>query len=433
MNTIKKLTGPYYLTEVNNVLLVSKEVDFVNYYFDIVQDYKCTSGTKFISKVQRQKLNDIFAEEFAYGASWTSGNYDNLGQLRNMFCKFVEVEEIVEPVSADGQISELIKMVEAQTKMLQTQTSITEQINTAVIEGVISKAKDIATKDLVNEIKDMTNEFIKKEYGRLPKKVIIQRDTSVVEINEITHKNFEDILKIVEVNIPIMLVGPAGSGKNHTLEQVAKGMNLDFYFTNAVTQEFKLTGFIDASGTYQETQFYKAFKNGGLFFLDEVDASSPDALVIINAALANGYFDFPKGRIEAHPNFRVVAAANTFGTGADMVYVGRNVLDGATLDRFVVVEFDYDNEVEDAIAGDIEISEFVRQLRGIFNKNEIRHILSMRAITNIRKMTEIGLPTKTIIQTSIIKGLSIDDLNSIKNELKKLRDNKYIDCLYKMI
>lgn len=73
-------------------------------------------------------------------------------------------------------------------------------------------------------------------------------------------------------------------------QQVAEALGLDFYFTNAVTQEYKLTGFIDANGNYQETQFYKAFTKGGLFFLDEMDASIPETLIILNAAIANRYY-----------------------------------------------------------------------------------------------------------------------------------------------
>lgn len=63
------------------------------------------------------------------------------------------------------------------------------------------------------------------------------------------------------------------------------------------------------------SSMYKAFKYGGLFMLDEMDASIPEVLIILNAAIANRYFDFPApiGYVEAHPNFRVVSAGNTFG------------------------------------------------------------------------------------------------------------------------
>jgi cobaltochelatase CobS len=38
----------------------------------------------------------------------------------------------------------------------------------------------------------------------------------------------------------------------------------------------------------------------------------------------------------------IVATANTFGTGADRVYVGSLQIDGATLDRFAFLEWPYD-------------------------------------------------------------------------------------------
>ncbi len=100
----------------------------------------------------------------------------------------------------------------------------------------------------------------------------------------------------MNLNIPIFPIWPSRLRKNVICKQVAESLGLEFYFTNAVTQEYKLTGFIDANGRYHETQFYKAFVNGGVFMLDEIDASSPEVLVILNAAIANKYFDFPTGR-----------------------------------------------------------------------------------------------------------------------------------------
>ena len=233
-----------------------------------------------------------------------------------------------------------------------------------------------------------------------------------------THKDFEKICNIVANDIPLMLVGGAGAGKNYTLEQVAKGLGLTFYSTNAINQEYKLTGFIDANGTYHETEFYKAFKDGGMFFLDEIDASSPEALIILNSAIANRYFDFPIGRIQAHKDFRVVCAGNTYGTGADMVYVGRNVLDGATLDRFVVLNFDYDEQVERQLAYDEELYLFIKDLRDAISSANLRYIVSMIALINSTKLLEIGVDKETILKTVIIKNMQKDDINTIIDKLK---------------
>ena len=283
----------------------------------------------------------------------------------------------------------------------------------AMIEGIIEKGKELATEDLKKEIKLDLDKFIKDTYGDLPRKIQIEINGEKRVVEGLLHKEFEKICKIVEKNVPLMLIGPAGTGKNFTLEQVAEALGLEFYFTNAITQEYKLTGFIDANGIYQETQFYKAFKDGGLFFLDEVDASVPEALIILNSAIANGYFDFPNGRVNAHKDFRVVCAGNTYGTGADMVYVGRNVLDGATLDRFAVVEFNYDEDIEKQLAYDEELYKFIKNLRDVIAKASLRYIVSMRATINSTKLLQIGLDKKDILKSAIVKNMQVDDLNVI--------------------
>ena len=155
----------------------------------------------------------------------------------------------------------------------------------------------------------------------------------VRETSGLFHKDFEKVLKLVNCDIPTMLVGPAGSGKNVCIKQVADALGLEMYYTNNVSNEFKVTGFVDAGGVYHETEFYKAFKNGGVFFLDEIDSSDPSALIILNSAISNGYVTFPHEKVERHPDFRCIAAANTWGNGRDFQYVGRNALDAASLDR----------------------------------------------------------------------------------------------------
>lgn len=52
----------------------------------------------------------------------------------------------------------------------------------------------------------------------------------------------------------------------------------------------------------------------------------PEVLVILNAAIANRYFDFPTGKVTAHKNFRLIAAGNTTGTGSECLF--RKILSG---------------------------------------------------------------------------------------------------------
>ena len=324
------------------------------------------------------------------------------------------IEEVKEQLKENS--NDIGKMLDKMQDILKA-TKEESSFEKAMKEAIIEKGKEIATKDLEERIKKNLDKFIQENYGILPKEVVIKQNQTQVKLKGIFHKDFDKICNIVANDIPLMLVGGAGAGKNYTLEQVAKGLGLTFYSTNAISQEYKLTGFIDANGVYHETEFYKAFKNGGMFFLDEIDASNPDVLITLNSAIANRYYDFPIGRIEAHKDFRVVCAGNTFGTGADMVYVGRNVLDGATLDRFVVLEFDYDEQVERQLAYDEELYLFIKALRNAINKSNLRSIVSMRALINGTKVLEIGINKETILKTVIIKNMQIDDLNVIINKL----------------
>ena len=324
-------------------------------------------------------------------------------------------------------LAKLTSKIEQLTETLEKKERFQDLMNEAVIE----KGKEIAIEDLKEKLKSELDTFISEKYGVLPKQTIeIKEGDYKKKLDGIFHKEFENICRIVKSDIPLMLVGSAGAGKNYTLEQVAKALNLDFYFSNAVNQEYKLTGFIDANGKYHETEFYKAFTKGGMFFLDEIDASCPECLVILNSAIANRYFDFPTGRVEANENFRVVCAGNTYGTGADMVYVGRNVLDGATLDRFVVLPFDYDEEVEKQLAYDNELYTFIHSLREAINKAGLRYIVSMRALINSSKLLAIGMSKENILRTSIIKNMQIDDLNNV---IKKIEgSSEWITELKKM-
>lgn len=240
------------------------------------------------------------------------------------------------------------------------------------------------------------------------------------------HEKFNQILRQTELDEPIMLIGPAGSGKNVAVSQVAEALGLHMYYTNNASNEFKLTGFIDAGGNYRDTEFYKAFKNGGLFFLDEIDNSDPSALIVINSALANGYMAFPHETIDRHPNFRIIAAANTWGKGADLQYVGRNALDAATLDRFDNIFFDYDRHLEECLYPSEEVLKFMWSFREAVLKTKIPHVVSTRGIGKVYKKDQNGIPVEDILTSNVVKNLSQDDVNTVIGNMNNVSSsNKF--------
>lgn len=277
--------------------------------------------------------------------------------------------------------------------------------------------------DIINRVSSVYEQTLQLKYGYLPKQIIEINvgGVTVSSTTEVTHEKFTDIVSAVANNIPVFLVGNAGLGKNHTCKQVSDALDLDFYFTNAITDEYKLTGFKDASGKYHETPFYQAFVNGGLFFFDEVDASVPETLVLVNAAIENRYFNFPCGMCYAHPKFRVIAAGNTFGKGATSTFVGRYKLDAASLDRFITVYMDYDRNVELYIAnGDENLVESIHRFRDAAYNSNILTIVSYRAIRVIKNLVEnTDIDPVDIIKYTLIKGMGIDDVKLLHEQFIK--------------
>lgn len=281
--------------------------------------------------------------------------------------------------------------------------------------------KVVGANGMMNDLHDVTIEEVKNFFG-------------IYEANEpIKHERFNVLKAFLEADQNIYLVGPAGTGKNHTCLQLANELGLNFYFSNGVQFKHDVTGYGDANGRFIETPFYKAWANGGLFMLDEFDSSCADAAIVLNAALANGYFDFPVvGNVQRHPNFRVIAAGNTCGTGANDEYTARQTLDAATLDRFWVVDFGYDPRVEERIAkGDRQILDFIRGCRSVANEMNIRGLIcGYRVIDRFATMKGKLTPVQ-LVQMGFIKGLGSDLCAELYTELfcKGLADNPYVEAL----
>lgn len=247
---------------------------------------------------------------------------------------------------------------------------------------------------------------------------------------QVRHARYNTIMSVLKKGQAAYLCGPAGSGKNHVGMQIAKELGLEFYFASTLLLKSDLVGHSDIHGNLVETEFYRAALNGGLFFLDEFDGCAADVAIGINAALANGYIDFPVvGRVNLNENFRCICAGNTAGTGATLEFAGRQTLDAATLDRFCLVHFGYDTRIEEMLAkGNQEILSFVRELRKLVRDNQVMDAspLGYRAIQ--RLATFLGeLPDAEVIEMAIIKGMSIDTQRMLGKLLKSWNgENRYV-------
>jgi cobaltochelatase CobS len=180
---------------------------------------------------------------------------------------------------------------------------------------------------------------------------------------------------------------------------------------SAGASEAQLLGWLLPTGKggqfeYEPAQFARMYKEGNaLFLVDEIDAADANMLMVLNGALANGHLHVPQNlkepSVERGKKFCVMAAANTFGTGADAMYVGRNQLDAATLDRFYVVEMDYDRKVELSMASK-EVCEWVWNLRERTKQAKLRRVVSTRTIQRMAAGLQAGLSMQEVQADAVL-------------------------------
>ncbi len=233
------------------------------------------------------------------------------------------------------------------------------------------------------------------------------------------HAMTEKVIRVAALGHPVMMVGPAGCGKTTIGKDVATALNLPFFITSTINDTHELTGFVDGYGKYHATPFRHAYQNGGVWVADEIDAWDASALLAANSALANGYTVFPDdpAPVLRNPNFRMIATANTFGNGADRVYIGRNELDAASLDRFATINVDYDTNLETMFAGhNREWLKHVWKTREKVNAKKIRHVVSTRAIIMGSIALSNGLSWNDVSEMYLLKGMSKIDRDKIKDE-----------------
>lgn len=294
-------------------------------------------------------------------------------------------------------------------------SSLEEQILDVVHQSIENEETEELMVSIIKEKLDAwgivpnQTELIVREAGKQPKNVGKQ------------HKQFAEIFQCLKAGVNVALVGPAGSGKTTAVKEAAKALELEFYSksVSAQTGTHEFFGYQDANGNYVRTIFRDAFENGGVFLLDEFDAGNPNVLAALNQATANGECAFADGMVQKHDDFIVVMAGNTFGHGANSEYVGRNKIDAATLDRFVFIHFDYDEDFETQLSTNKEWAKKIQTLRKIANDKKIKTIISPRATFNGEKLLQVGMSEEQVLQLTVFKGLHDDEVKMLKNGLKE--------------
>lgn len=217
---------------------------------------------------------------------------------------------------------------------------------------------------------------------------------------------------------PLWLVGPAGTGKTTAAAQMAEALGVPFYGISCSPQtpESRIMGYQTATGETVSTLFRKAYTQGGLFCADEMDNANAQVASALNSALSNGHCPFPDAMGERHADFYFVATANTYGLGPDRTYVGRCQLDGATLDRFIQIEWPVDRAIELQVAGEDQKAwvEYVQAMRAGAENVGARVVISPRASLYGAELLRAGIDRADVEKMVLWKGTHADEVKRIK-------------------
>ena len=122
-----------------------------------------------------------------------------------------------------------------------------------------------------------------------------------------------------------------------------------------------------------------------------------------------------------HPETILIAAANTIGRGADAQYVGRNQLDAATLDRFILamIRVDYDPALECHIMDGAPNGElclgWIHGLRDSIDRAKLRRLASTRLVIAAAADLRAG-QTLAQIQADYFADWSADEKRKVGAE-----------------
>lgn len=256
---------------------------------------------------------------------------------------------------------------------------------------------------------------------------VVPSEPSVVTINvpnvdPVTFTGSHHLLSTAVARVSsgmyLMLYGPAGTGKSWLGHDVARALGVDcrVLSVNIQTQDWRVNGANTATAFIRGVA-RECYEHGGLLLIDEFDNGSPNFLAGMNLLLSSDTYTFADGvTVDRHPQFYVVATANTIGEGGTSQYRARQALDAATLDRFTFMRIDLDPKIEEAMAAQYvedvsvraDLLRLVRVARQNVTDHNLRVVITPRATLDGAKMLALGEPMSSVVEDRILRGCSRD-------------------------
>lgn len=190
----------------------------------------------------------------------------------------------------------------------------------------------------------------------------------------------------------IWMHGPAGCGKTTLAAALAETLGVECYVLSCSkdTDPSQIQG--RRYPNPEESKMTEYYEKPSVLVLDEFTSVEADTAMLLNSALANGYYETSAKRLaKRHPDCVIIATSNTLGMGGDAIYCGNSRLDASTRDRFACgfVAVDYSAEYEKQF--DKEVVSYANKLREVIKRNDLQQIVSTRTIVHADMLKRAGL------------------------------------------
>jgi len=215
----------------------------------------------------------------------------------------------------------------------------------------------------------------------------------------------------------LLMTGPAGCGKTLAAKSLVNSLSRpDFYFNLGATQDPRATlignvHFDKKDGTYfSESLFVKAIQTeNAVVLLDELSRAHPDAWNILMTVLDEGQRYLRLDEADGQATIKV-AKGVTFVATANIgnEYTSTRVMDKALMDRFIIVEMDVLNDVEEAGLLNYLYPHVDPEL--LKSVSEIAHSTRVEAGSEDGKFAS-GVSTRTSVEMAglIFDGFGLDE------------------------
>lgn len=240
----------------------------------------------------------------------------------------------------------------------------------------------------------------------------------LTEVYLVKHSKHSEVFKLVNAGVSVLLTGERGSGKTTLAKMVTESLGFPYYSLSMTRQTTlsHLLGFMNVNGIYIQSQLRQAVETGGVFLMDEIDASDPNVILCLNT-VENGYISFPDKIVELHSDFRLMATSNPQDKHRE--YSGRAKLDAATLDRFDIIDVEKDAMLEKSLV-DFHTFSHIELVRKCLEEINSSTYISMRDTLRFQKRKDLGLLESFVDRLLAKDLLALEKYNSRKTDIPKV-------------